>query len=433
MRYLLVVFLTLSLLSVSAQEKAKQLIQENPARVANFLHVYESPSKVIDTPAPKGFKPFYVSHYGRHGSRFHTSGTAFDWAIHYLDTCDQNGLLTEEGKSILKELRALKAGSKDLFGCLSIRGAAEHRGISERLYERCPEMFKQADRTLVHAESTGVPRCNLSMANFCVQLKGNAPKLQFEMFEGGKFGKYLCNSAGTHSCNIDLSNRICDSVYKASFDTTRFLKVCFVDPDKAIKFFNFDPAFFMRGVLQAGAISECVSEEIPEAKNFFRHFSQDELYAYYANNTIYQYGADMAAMENDHSRYIIGIRILKDFLKKADAAVAGNNVVANLRFGHDTGIAPLMALLQIDGFKQIYSMRDVYKDNIILFKYVVMGANLQMIFYKNKEGQVLVKILRNEEEATIPALKSYSGPYYKWEDLRAYFLQRISLFPDNIN
>ena len=31
-------------------------------------------------------------------------------------------------------------------------------------------------------------------------------------------------------------------------------------------------------------------------------------------------------------------------------------------------------------------------------------------------------MLRNEQETTIPALKPYKGPYYRWKDLRAYLV-----------
>ena len=55
--------------NVFAQEEALRLIAENPDRAANNMHSYEF-NPIEDTPAPKGFKPFYISHYGRHGSRW---------------------------------------------------------------------------------------------------------------------------------------------------------------------------------------------------------------------------------------------------------------------------------------------------------------------------------------------------------------------------
>jgi len=53
---------------------------------------------------------------------------------------------------------------------------------------------------------------------------------------------------------------------------------------------------------------------------------------------------------------------------------------------------------------------------------VPMGSNLQMVFYHNDSGDVLVKMLYNEKETTIKAVPSAYGPYYRWSTLREYLL-----------
>jgi len=61
--------------AVNAQEQSPEMVQflkEFPQRAAFNTHSYEF-VHVTDTPAPKGYQPFYISHYGRHGSRS-------DWA-----------------------------------------------------------------------------------------------------------------------------------------------------------------------------------------------------------------------------------------------------------------------------------------------------------------------------------------------------------------
>ena len=55
-------------------EKAAALLREDNTRAGNNTNSYEF-RPIQDTPAPKGFKPFYVSHYGRHGSRYETSAS----------------------------------------------------------------------------------------------------------------------------------------------------------------------------------------------------------------------------------------------------------------------------------------------------------------------------------------------------------------------
>ena len=56
-----------------------------------------------------------------------------------------------------------------------------------------------------------------------------------------------------------------------------------------------------------------------------------------------------------------------------------------------------------------------------------MGCNVQLIFYKPKKGtgDILVKALLNENETTLP-LKAVSGPYYKWNDFRDYFMRKLN-------
>lgn len=53
-----------------------------------------------------------------------------------------------------------------------------------------------------------------------------------------------------------------------------------------------------------------------------------------------------------------------------------------------------------------------------------MATNFQLVFYqKGKSPEILVKLLYNEQERLIPALTPVQGPYYRWTDLRTYFLR----------
>ena len=45
-----------------------------------------------------------------------------------------------------------------------------------------------------------------------------------------------------------------------------------------------------------------------------------------------------------------------------------------------------------------------------------MASNLQIIFFKSRKGPVLVKVLKDECEVSIPALTPVKGPYYRWAD-----------------
>lgn len=110
--------------------------------------------------------------------------------------------------------------------------------------------------------------------------------------------------------------------------------------------------------------------------------------------------------------------LVTDILIKADAALAGNDIAADLRFGHDVGLMPFFSLLRIDGFDKAVGFNeafDVWDSSVMM----PMGTNLQMIFYRHpRKDEVLVKLLFNEQETSIPAIGP--GPYYRWSELREY-------------
>lgn len=49
-----------------------------------------------------------------------------------------------------------------------------------------------------------------------------------------------------------------------------------------------------------------------------------------------------------------------------------------------------------------------------------MACTIVFVFYQNKGGSTLVKILLNGEEAHLP-IPSVQGPFYDWEAFKSYF------------
>ncbi|MFR1289816.1 MAG: hypothetical protein ACLSCF_07435 [Alistipes finegoldii] len=49
-----------------------------------------------------------------------------------------------------------------------------------------------------------------------------------------------------------------------------------------------------------------------------------------------------------------------------------------------------------------------------------MAGNIQLIFYRNAKGRVLVKFLLNEREVRVPVAGD-TAPYYDWKAVRKYY------------
>ena len=54
------------------------------------------------------------------------------------------------------------------------------------------------------------------------------------------------------------------------------------------------------------------------------------------------------------------------------------------------------------------------------FRITPMAGNIQLIFYRNAKGRVLVKFLLNEREVTVPVAGD-TAPYYDWKAVRKYY------------
>lgn len=408
----------------SIAQPYKKLIEENPERAGGVYHYYEySPNP--STKAPKGYKPFYISHYGRHGSRYHTSGGTFSSAMEILASAEGKGLLTEEGKLLKMRIDTLWEEHQGMFGMLTERGAAEHRGIASRMLGNYPSVFKGSRRE-VECVSSYWPRCLVSMANCTAALKEGAPKMGFHYVTGPKYLDYISMDLDTKEVRKG-STALRKELLGKHLDPERFLGAIFTDKAKALEFIE-DPRKFMDNVFVAGSISPNTIAR----PDIFSHFTLDELIALWIprNDAFYRsYGISAEAGE-----YISAIArpLIEDIVAKADEAVEpGSGRAADLRFGHDVGLLPLVGTIGIEGMEERWKSDGVHS-HWFLFQMMPMASNLQMIFFRNKSGDVLVKLQYNDKETTIPALKAFSGPYYRWTDLREYLLVKASAVPDKL-
>ena len=401
-------------------QDARILLKQNPERYGGVHHSYEAPETTVDTPAPKGYEPFYVSHYGRHGSRYMTSMNSVTRVSHLFDKLDSLGVLSMEGEALHKALKALEQSHEDQAGYLTLRGGREHQGIAHRLYQRVPGVFAQTDRDRVVAESSYVQRCIQSLANFSLALKADAPQLRFDIYAGERFMKHI--SPGTSVPRNRSHSAVFDSVLNARFDPARVMNAWFSDPWVAAQHLGkYSVRQFIYYVFYAGGINQCLADDydLPEIHAFF---TEDELYNLWYCENLSHFDSMSNTLDNGCRFNETGRKILADFVSKADAAVAGNDVAADLRFGHDSGLLPLLSYLRLEGYEETVPMAQAAESGWYSFEQMPMGSNLQLIFYRDRKGEVLVKILRNERETTIPALKPYKGPYDRWKDLRNYFV-----------
>ena len=104
MRHLIIYIALLAATTATAQTTKKEILSDIYRTGSNYF-AYPGPRQQKLTKAPEGYEPFYISHYGRHGSRYMSSNQYYTTAINKLDSARQFGLLTPLGNDVLAKLR----------------------------------------------------------------------------------------------------------------------------------------------------------------------------------------------------------------------------------------------------------------------------------------------------------------------------------------
>lgn len=442
MKRILIPLFALALsLSMNAQD-VKALFAENPDRAANNMHSYEF-CEIHDTPAPKGFKPFYVSHYGRHGSRYEQNSTFGNTAIRTLGHLDGLGLLTSDGKALLAGVKAVQDEHVGMEGMLTPRGANEHRQIAARMAQRYPSVFKNKDREEVNCVASTSQRCIISMTNFTYSLKEFFPQQHFTFTTGERYMSYINPSLRVYAPGNEPPQTArpagqrppmpmmpmgpapeppyAPSAGVPGYDFSRFIRPLVTDFNRAMAEIG-NPEPFVKSAFSAASYCQLIDFLGVELLHYFTPEELEYLWAG-GNDSIYRMWA--ASLEvGDNVRWAAR-PLLKDFIDKADEAIKpGSHRSADLRFGHDTAVLPLFALMGVDDLQgRRFKVAEAHSNGWFAFEQIPMGTNCQFIFYKDKKGEVLAKILYNEKEVSLPGLKSDIAPYYRWDDLRTYLMK----------
>ena len=414
MKHYLLILCCICSLTINAQEYYTH-IYEDSANAASNLNPY--PNAALDTAAvPDGYEPFYINHYGRHGSRYLTSDVKFDMVMKVMDDAAANGYLTPLGKDFRNELRAVYDEQQGLEGVLTRRGAKEHREIAERMARNYPSVFA-ADNSLkkVNCVSSNVHRCLLSMNNFTLALSKYAPDVQIEMLTGERYMTYINKHIDSRVNRIRADVKE-DSLRRSLMDPKVMFGCLFTDPSRMLDIVD-DPHDFCRHLY----LASCNGSLTDVAVNLLRHYPTDELCReWYIRNERF-YMAYSLSKDNEKILEQVARPLLADFVEKADIALGDHRIAADLRFGHDTGLLPFVAFIGLEGQPariEFGAVSNLWNSS----EKICMGSNLQMIFYRNEKQHILVKLRFNETDSCLTDLTPDTGVYYDWNRLRSYLL-----------
>lgn len=421
-----ILLLSALLVSVAASaQTAKEEIYADILKSGSNYMAYQAPTKPL-TKAPKGYEPFYMTHYGRHGSRWLLNDNDYMNVLRPLRRAKEEGKLTSLGLEALEKMERFYPCTIDRLGDLSDIGERQHHEIGYRMTQHFPEIFSGKEAQ-VDARSTVVIRCILSMTAECEEITAFNPKLRMHNDVSKAFQYYL---------NHDFDRRLRDASrdrsgivdhYKRKYThPERFCRALFTDET----FWNdedFRPRSFMRAVFNVATNMQ--SHGCGE--DMWNLFTKEEIYDLWKIVNIDWYLGYAAAPQTGSIMQFNQANLLRNMIETTDTVMASKSFKngASLRFGHEVCVMPLACLMELDSCGRQVQDLDHLEDYWVNYRIYPMGCNVQLVFYRPKKAgaPILVKALLNEKETTMP-VKTDQFPYYKWDDVRAYYLKKLQDF-----
>ena len=418
----ILLFYLFTFLPSHAQTVRDLIIQKHSYASCNYDTYPDSIPNNL-TPSPQGKQPFYISHYGRHGSRYISSRTGYDTPFRMMAHADSVNELTPTGERVLDEMKLIMADTEGRWGELTSYGRKQHREIARRMVERFPEVFSGDAR--VSCVSTVVPRCIASMGVAMMQMKQMNPALRITMVASQRNQWYMNHQDRKlrRGYMTPEAQQAYDAYTASRMGNSRLMELIFKNPDIVKEIV--DEEFFNYYLMKMGLFQQ--NTHLYQNTYLQDLFQTDELYRMWQIDNALWYIQHGACKLNGGKQPTSQRFLLRQLIADADSCIRLDKPGAQLRYGHETVLLPLICLIGINGY-------DLETDNLDELEakgwwcssVFPMGANLQFIFYRSspRDKDVLLKVLLNEQEATLP-IATDCAPYYHWSDFRQYCLQKL--------
>ena len=392
-------------------EGAAAALRQDLTRAGNNTNSYEF-NTLVDSKAPAGFKPVYVAHYGRHGSRSNWGDASYKRVISALTKAKEEGILKPVGDDVIAEASAVLANYNGMDGRLTQRGVREHAKIADRLYDRVPAVFK--GKKTVRTVSSTTPRCIISMCGFTNELARRNPKLTILPDTGEKIMAYITDPGTGIKNEAEITAKLNAEFDSRAEDTLAILNTLFTDPEKGhaivgnvVKFH--DDLYSVAQIAEDFDLEEIIYPLMP-FESVYKRWSYWNKYLYYHNGNSAEFGTKRVPCSES---------LVNDFITKADDALSRDDIAADLRFGHDYPVFSFASYIGLEGVGERLAWDDVdafwwgWRD-------LCMASNVQFIFYRNKAGETIVKFIYNGVERKLRGLEpDYAPCFYKWETFKA--------------
>lgn len=398
-------------------------IRQDPEKAAGVYYVTDIAAKNI-TPAPEGYKPFYITGYFRHGARHVDDPVTYLRIYECLEDAAAADNFTEFGKAIYDRFAGMKQNLLWHEGDLTQIGYRQARDIGRRMVENYPEVFE--GKPYLKAHGTNVLRVADSMQSLAQGITSKCPDAEWAEISNSRSFLPELNPYGTvcpGRAPIDERFYHHDTPWyrkyaanrEAKIDADVFLSRMFKDIESVKS--KFEPYDLVCRFWYLASVQQGLDRQVP----LWDMFTEEEILKW-AEVENYKYYTQRAKDECNFGRgWGLGARTLRYLLQEASYDMSRGRNGVNLNFGHDGTLMGVLVNLDADNWGAVAKSSE---EALNVWKYweIPMGANLQLVLYRDSAGDVLVKAMLNEKDLKLP-LESVSEGFYRWNDFYTYYMK----------
>ncbi|MBO4671153.1 MAG: hypothetical protein J5640_04855 [Bacteroidales bacterium] len=419
-----------------AQGLKREDVQKDVRLAASWFagHRYDAPAEAPK--APKGFKPFNISTYARHGARLYSKEDLYEHMHRLMTDAGAAGKLTPLGKELLDRSEAVYHQVRGRSYDLTAYGQQQHREVADRIWKAWRPVFRH--RHTIEARSTQTNRTILSMAAAMDEYRRLDSRLHIR-FDASAADMGVLNPTSKYnpraqerdwsrSFEADTArwNPAFNKLWNENLDPQSYFGRFFTDPSVVLKEFktwvNAARMFYFYLAF---------SETLGEDASLMYLMNPDDAWKAWECENFRMYSCCGATPLYHGRNWALEEALLRDFIKYWKEDMQGD-VAARLRFGHDYKISGTLVLLDAEGWGHSAgdprNVKEIYD-----FGNMPMASTLLFALYRNRKGEVLVRCSLDEAPVRFPIPcytdsrgRTHDG-FYRWSDFTSHCEARLAI------